>query len=116
MAKEAGVEFRYGVDIRKLQFNGNAIDGVVCSTGTLTADAYVLALGSYSRLLLEGRMSVPVYPLKGYSITVPVADESAAPVSTLLDEPYKIALTRFDNRIRVEIRRASCREKVCQYV
>src|SRR3546814_21001864 len=101
MAKEAGVEFRYGVDIRKLQFNGNAIDGVVCSTGTLTADAYVLALGSYSRLLLEGRMSVPVYTLKGYSITVPVDDELAETESNLLDATNTIALTSFDHRLRV---------------
>src|SRR5690606_769404 len=50
---------------------------------------------------LKGLESVPVYPMKGYSITVPIADESRAPVSTLLDESYKIAITRFDKRIRV---------------
>jgi D-amino-acid dehydrogenase len=44
---------------------------------------------------------VPVYPLKGYSITVPITDASQAPVSTILDETYKIAITRFENRIRV---------------
>ena len=101
MARAEGVNFQYGVDIRKLRFGAGAVDSVECSTGTLTADAYVVALGSYSRLLLEGRLAVPVYPLKGYSITVPIADDAAAPVSTLLDETYKIAVTRFDNRIRV---------------
>jgi D-amino-acid dehydrogenase len=100
LAQEAGVQFRYGVDVRKLRFNGDAIDGVVCSGETLTADAYVLALGSYSRLMLEGHAFVPVYPLKGYSITLPITNEAAAPTSTLLDETYKIAVTRFDNRIR----------------
>jgi D-amino-acid dehydrogenase len=44
---------------------------------------------------------VPVYPLKGYSITVPITDAAKAPVSTILDETYKIAVTRFDDRIRV---------------
>jgi glycine/D-amino acid oxidase-like deaminating enzyme len=44
---------------------------------------------------------VPVYPLKGYSITVPIVDAAQAPVSTILDETYKIAVTRFDDRIRV---------------
>jgi len=101
LAKSAGVDFRYGVDVRGLRFNGNVVDGVDCSAGTLAADAYVVALGSYSRPLLNGRLDLPVYPLKGYSITVPIADESAAPVSTLLDETYKIAVTRFDDRIRV---------------
>lgn len=101
LARAAGVDFRYGVDIRKLRFGAGVIDGVECSTGMLTADAYVVALGSYSRLMLEGRLSVPVYPLKGYSITVPITNDAAAPVSTLLDETYKIAVTRFDNRIRV---------------
>lgn len=100
LAQEAGVQFRYDVDVRKLQFNGNVIDGVVCAGETLVADAYVLALGSYSRLMLEGHAFVPVYPLKGYSITVPIINDAAAPTSTLLDETYKIAVTRFDNRIR----------------
>jgi D-amino-acid dehydrogenase len=50
---------------------------------------------------MPGLPAIPVYPLKGYSITVPITDASAAPVSTILDETYKIAVTRFDDRIRV---------------
>ena len=46
-------------------------------------------------------LDVPIYPVKGYSLTVPIVSESAAPVSTILDETYKIAITRFDRRIRV---------------
>jgi D-amino-acid dehydrogenase len=46
-------------------------------------------------------VKIPVYPLKGYSITVPIVNAAAAPVSTILDETYKIAVTRFDDRIRV---------------
>jgi len=65
------------------------------------ADAYVVALGSYSTPFLRGIVDIPVYPLKGYSITVPIVDASRAPVSTILDETYKIAVTRFDDRIRV---------------
>jgi len=42
-----------------------------------------------------------VYPLKGYSLTIPIKDAAAAPVSTVLDETYKVAITRFDDRIRV---------------
>jgi len=58
-------------------------------------------LGSYSTRFLSGIVKIPVYPLKGYSITVPIVDAEAAPVSTVLDETYKIAITRFDDRIRV---------------
>ena len=46
-------------------------------------------------------MSLPVYPVKGYSITVPITDADAAPVSTVMDETYKVAITRLGDRIRV---------------
>ncbi|TAL90006.1 MAG: D-amino acid dehydrogenase [Candidimonas sp.] len=101
LAKDLGVEFRYGVDIQRVERSGNSISGVQCTHETLHADAYVVALGAYSTTLLKSLVKIPVYPLKGYSITVPVANEAAAPVSTLLDETYKIAITRFDQRIRV---------------
>src|SRR3546814_8199723 len=72
MAKEAGVEFRYGVDIRKLQFNGNAIDGVVCSTGTLTADAYVLRSEEHtSELQSLMRISYAAFCLKNKNNHIP---------------------------------------------
>jgi D-amino-acid dehydrogenase len=61
----------------------------------------VVAFGSYSTALLRDLVSIPVYPLKGYSLTIPITDEAAAPFSTVLDETYKIAITRFDQRIRV---------------
>jgi len=62
----------------------------------------VLALGSYTpRLLAPLGIRLPVYPLKGYSLTVPIIDAAMAPVSTVLDETYKVAVTRFDQRIRV---------------
>lgn len=72
-----------------------------CGEEVIKADAYVMAFGSYSTAMLKGILDIPVYPLKGYSLTIPVKEESGAPVSTILDETYKIAITRFDNRIRV---------------
>jgi D-amino-acid dehydrogenase len=61
-----------------------------------------VALGSYSRDLLGPlKIDLPVYPVKGYSLTVPLIDESLAPQSTVLDESFKVAVTRFDKRIRV---------------
>ena len=68
----------------------------------LKADRYVLAFGSYSRDFLRPLgLDMPVYPVKGYSLTVPLVDPALAPESTVLDETYKIAVTRFDDRIRV---------------
>jgi D-amino-acid dehydrogenase len=101
MAIALGVKFRYNVDISGLATAGNEIKGVQCGAELVTADSYVVALGAYSTPLLKGLVDIPVYPLKGYSITVPIVDAAAAPVSTILDETYKIAVTRFDDRIRV---------------
>ncbi|ALO39208.1 D-amino acid dehydrogenase [Alcaligenes faecalis] len=101
LAEQEGVEFRWNQNIQRIHSNGTEISGVQSSDGLLTADAYVVALGSWSTGLMKDLQAIPVYPLKGYSITATIADASRAPQSTLLDESYKIALTRFDNRIRV---------------
>ncbi|MFJ2992028.1 D-amino acid dehydrogenase [Pandoraea sp. NPDC087047] len=101
MAEALGVNFRYDMPIDGLQVAGDKIGGVVCAGTLQRADAYVVALGSYSTPFLRGIVDIPVYPLKGYSITVPIVDASRAPVSTILDETYKIAVTRFEDRIRV---------------
>src|SRR6185295_17909401 len=78
------------------------ITGVATSAGVLRADAYVVALGSWSPQLLRPLgVSIPVYPVKGYSITVPIADPDLAPLSTVMDESYKVAITRLGDRIRV---------------
>jgi D-amino-acid dehydrogenase len=101
MAEELGARFRYGVPIDALAVSGGRIAGVQCGAELLHADAYVVALGVWSTGLVSHLMKLPVYPLKGYSITAPIADAERAPVSTVLDETYKIAITRFDDRIRV---------------
>ena len=101
MAAGLGVRFRYNVAIDRLAVSGGSIAGVHAGAELLKADAYVVALGAFSTGLLHGLVDLPVYPLKGYSITVPVQDESRAPLSTVLDETYKIAVTRFEQRIRV---------------
>jgi D-amino-acid dehydrogenase len=101
MAEQLGVKFRYNVDITGLAVAGGAISGVQCGAEVVRADSYVVALGAYSTTLLRNLVDIPVYPLKGYSITVPIVDGAAAPTSTILDETYKIAVTRFDDRIRV---------------
>ncbi len=101
MARDLGVQFRYNVSIDSLRMAGDSISGVQCGSEMVHGDAYVVALGAYSTTLLKGEIDIPVYPMKGYSITVPVLNAQAAPTSTILDETYKIAVTRFDERIRV---------------
>ncbi|KWK53942.1 amino acid dehydrogenase [Burkholderia stagnalis] len=101
LAEGLGVKFRYNTPIDALAIAGGKIAGMQCGSETVRADAYVVALGSYSTRFISNLMKIPVYPLKGYSITAPIVDEAAAPVSTVLDETYKIAITRFDRRIRV---------------
>ena len=102
-AAAAGVTFRQGAVVQALQRDGQRLTGVRLAGGELLqADRYVLAAGSYSRqLLLPLGLDIPVYPVKGYSLTIPLLDESLAPQSTVLDETYKIALTRLGDRIRV---------------
>ena len=102
MARELGVEFRFGCNIERLENDGERIAGVWIDGELERADQYVLALGSYSPQMLKPLgIKAPIYPLKGYSLTVPIANADMAPNSTILDETYKVAITRFDNRIRV---------------
>ncbi|HEX7642214.1 MAG TPA: D-amino acid dehydrogenase [Burkholderiaceae bacterium] len=102
MAQKLGVQFRYGVTIDRLLAQGDKIAGIATSVGELHADAYVLAMGSYSAAYLRGiGLHVPIYPIKGYSITVPITDASRAPESTIMDETFKVAITRLGDRIRV---------------
>ncbi|MBD2837086.1 D-amino acid dehydrogenase [Metapseudomonas lalkuanensis] len=102
MAEKLGVEFRFGQNIERLDFAGDRINGVWIDGKLETADRYVLALGSYTPQMLKPLgIKAPVYPLKGYSLTVPITNPAMAPTSTILDETYKVAITRFDKRIRV---------------
>jgi D-amino-acid dehydrogenase len=102
LATARGVEFRYAVTIDHLHVDADRVAGVVTDHGRFSGDAYVLALGSYSPLLLKPiGIDLPVYPVKGYSLTIPVTEPMAAPESTVMDEKYKVAITRLGDRIRV---------------
>ena len=100
-AQAAGVEFRFKATVEELAWSGERVAGVRIDGKLARADKFVLALGSWTPRLLEPLgIRLPVYPLKGYSLTVPISDAAMAPVSTVLDETYKVAVTRFDQRIR----------------
>ncbi len=106
-AAQAGVDFLYGTHIRKLRTRGDAIDGVDIlrpdgTAATLGASAYVMCLGSYSAPLMAALGSrVPVYPLKGYSVTIPVIAADGAPTVSLTDESRRIVCSRLGDSLRV---------------
>ena len=102
VCRQQGVEFRNGIRIDGLTTEAGRIAGVVTDRGTVTGDAYVMALGSYSPLLLRNiSIDLPVYPVKGYSLTIPITDPAGAPESPVMDETHKVAMTRLGDRIRV---------------
>jgi D-amino-acid dehydrogenase len=90
------------VTVTALQTAGGRVTGVACGSEVLQADAYVAAMGSFTPALLRPLgLDLPIYPVKGYSLTLPVTDPEAAPVSTVMDETFKVGLTRLGDRIRV---------------
>ena len=96
-----GVVFRYGVRIGKPVTAAGRIEGVETNGGRLDGDAFVVALGSYSPPLLKPLgLDLPIYPAKGYSVTLPVADEGLAPMVSLIDDEFKMVYSRLGDRLR----------------
>lgn len=101
LAQALGASFHFGATVEGIETGHRQITGVRIDGRTWRADACVVALGAFSTGLLRALLDIPVYPVKGYSLTVPIVDAARAPRSTVLDESHKIAITRFDQRIRV---------------
>jgi D-amino-acid dehydrogenase len=102
MAAEIGVTFLHDETVTAIVADGGRIAHVVAGDRIHHADDYVLALGSHSAAIMRPLgIDLPIYPLKGYSLTAPVADPDGAPLSTVMDETYKIGTTRLGSRIRV---------------
>ena len=105
-AAQAGVRFRFDCRVERLLKGRHGIEGVCASNGQgpedITADAYVVACGSYSPLLLRPLgINIPVYPAKGYSATIPLSDRSVAPTVAMTDDGHKIVFSRLGQRLRV---------------
>ncbi|AXK62816.1 D-amino acid dehydrogenase [Burkholderia sp. IDO3] len=97
-----GATLLTGTNIRGLEVAGEQIAGVRTDKGVLKGDVYVLALGSYSPIL--GRqvgVHLPIYPVKGYSLTIPIEEHAHAPNVAVVDEHNLVAISRFGDRIRV---------------
>ena len=105
-AAQAGVIFRLGAEIERLEADAGQIKGVLVRDeeggySHLTADAYVLAAGPQSRgLLAPLGLSVPIYPAKGYSITIPILDPARAPQASITDEAHKLVFSRLGDQLR----------------
>ncbi len=97
-----GVRFLYDTNILRLSAMHDKITGVMTSRGMYTADAYLLAAGSYSATLLAPLgVKLPIYPTKGYSISLPVGGSNMAPAMSVTDEAQKLVYSRLGNRLRI---------------
>lgn len=100
--KDAGVSFQYGTTIQNIVVDGDEIEHVAISNGAVTGDAYVVALGAHVvNLMRPLGIHLPIYPVKGYSLTATIPSDDAAPISSIMDEHSKIMMTRLGSRLRV---------------
>ncbi len=101
-----GVNFRYGCNVRRIDAAAGRIEGLSMMDGArearIAADAYVVAAGSACALITRPLgLDLPVYPVKGYSVTLPAAPGEAAPHTSLTDEAHKLVFSRLGSRLRV---------------
>jgi D-amino-acid dehydrogenase len=106
VCEKNGVTFRYNTEAENLIANQNQVEAVALKTAegkreVLKADAFVMCAGCWSDDLVRPLgMPLPIYPIKGYSITVPLRNPDHAPTSTIHDDNYKVVSTRLGNRLR----------------
>ncbi len=102
VCRARGVTVRTGVTVQAIETSGDMVSGVRTDAGVLTADAYVLALGCQSPFLARPLgVDLPIYPIKGYSLTIPIGNHRAPPTMAVLDEGNLVAISRFGDRVRV---------------
>jgi D-amino-acid dehydrogenase len=102
LLRQRGVVFTFNTTVKRLLLDGTRVAGVVTDGGTLEADAYVVALGSEAaRILRPLGIDLPIHPVKGYSLTIDLDGNVPAPRSSVMDEHYKVMITRVGTRLRV---------------
>lgn len=96
------VRFRFGTVIKGIETAGDRVTGIVTDKGNIAADAIVVALGPETPLITRGiGLNIPIYPVKGYSATIPLADKALGPTMGGVDEDRLIAYSRLGDRLRV---------------
>jgi len=107
LAREQGVQIRFNVSVNRIELDAGRVSRVVIDDEvgieeSVRADAFVVALGSYSRFALRNiGISLPIYPVKGYSITIALEPGDEAPSVSLTDHERKIVISRLGDRLRV---------------
>ena len=102
LAKNAGVEFQFGCRVLEICVRGSRVVRVMTAQGPIAADAYVVALGCAAReVLAPVHIRLPTYPIKGYSVTLPIVDRTTGPSMPLRDASLGIAITPLGDRLRI---------------
>ena len=105
LLRRRGVVFKFDTGVKRLRLEGARITSVLTDQGTLDADAYVVALGSAAaRTLRPLGLDLPIYPVKGYSVTIDIDGNVPAPRSSVMDEHYKVMITRLGTHLRARRR------------
>lgn len=98
--KQIGVVFRYHVEVESIESSGDAITAITTSQGSIIGDAYVMALGSYSPIHLKPLgIRVPIYPMKGYSLTL--SHNASSPSMSITDGSAKLVYSRLGSNLRI---------------
>lgn len=99
---DMGLELHLNTRLVALRRDGDRIAHAETQKGMLGADAYVLSLGNYSPIIARRiGVDLPIYPIKGYSMTIPVGNHRGAPNMGAVDEDNLVAISRFGDRMRV---------------
>ncbi|MBV9244885.1 MAG: FAD-dependent oxidoreductase, partial [Methylobacteriaceae bacterium] len=99
---ERGGAVKTGTTIVRLETAGDAVTQALTDKGTFKGEAFVLALGAHSPLLADKLgIRLPIYPIKGYSLTIPIGNRPRPPTIASVDEHNLVAISRFGDRIRV---------------
>lgn len=102
LCADRGAVFHYGRAVRAIVGEGDRIASVATDRGDLTADLYVLSLGCYSPHMLRPLgVDLPIYPVKGYSVTLPIGPRGAAPAIGGVDEDNLVAYCPMGRRLRI---------------
>ncbi len=97
-----GVEFRYEDTVREIELDGGTVSALITDRERLETDACLVALGNASAALVRRLgLKLPIYPVKGYSVTFPVDGWNAAPRVPFVDDGRKIGVVRIGERVRV---------------
>lgn len=102
VAKDEGVQFRFSEQVLRIEWRRNSVTGVVTARERLTADAYVLATGSYSpEFAKQLGFRLPVRPAKGYSLTVPMDKANPQPRYAVIDDELHAAVVPLGDKLRI---------------